>query len=115
MQVRFSAGYADWRAIVGSSPISESGANPMQRKRQHFQLTFSDSLGVPVTLNIRRDHHAEQIMRGLVHSRIKVSIEEVDLLVDVSDEEKCYDDGGIGGLNVARPVEPADYPTARQD
>lgn len=53
-----------------------------------YLLVF-ESEGVVTVLKIRRDHHAEQILRGLVHSGYVVTIRETQIEVEaVSDDEK---------------------------
>lgn len=62
------------------------------RKRKYYALEFLSVNGNLTVLHIRQDHHAEQILRGLVHSGIAVRIEEIDKMVEVEDEENMkYD------------------------
>jgi hypothetical protein len=67
--------------------------NVRERKRlvevNGFQIRFEDARGQRVELSIQRDHHAEQILRGLVHSGFEVSIKEVPMTISVNYDECC--------------------------
>lgn len=72
----------------------------MKRTRKHFRLQFNDSVGNPSILTIEDDHYAEQILRGLVHSKVAVTIEEIEFEIEMTTEEvseQLYDD-------FARPI-----------
>jgi hypothetical protein len=73
MQVRYGVGYSNWRDLVV----------PRQRQKEHYELAFTDSKSRPVLLEIESSHHAESILRGLVHSGFAVTIREVKTMVDV--------------------------------
>lgn len=60
------------------------------RKRKHYKLAFAGEIGM-CEIDIRQDHHAESILRALIHSGFAVNIREFDKLVEVEDyeDEKC--------------------------
>lgn len=57
----------------------------MKRKAKvtGFVLSFDNGPHM-VHLKIHRDHHAEQVLRGLVHSGYRVTIEETEIEVEVN-------------------------------
>lgn len=59
----------------------------MKRTKRHFRLAFKDAVGNDSILTIEESHYAEQILRGLVHSKVAVTIEEIEFEVEMTTDE----------------------------
>lgn len=104
MQVRYHASYTNWRDLV------------VPYQKEHYELSFLDSTGKDTLLALESSGYTEQILRGLVHSGVTVTIKEVKTLVpdpDNSAKRRPMDE--MAGVNPMYHTQRGAMPTPVTD